>query len=184
MTDYKSVWVKWIAFLNMDLKFRKNFLESLHVEVTRGFDVVAKIGIEEIEANFDDKKMLGEIKSDVERILSVSVWAGYSLFLIHKGIDPEEKNLVASKKTNKLGQVWMENYERDQNKSLLTKIDPFISILIEKQTDLQMNMLFLNFPKIQRGPYFQISNIATYANWAAHQGYIFGMIEAELNNYA
>lgn len=182
MIDYKDVWVKWMTFLNMDLKFRKEFLESLNLEVMKGFDVVAQIATEEVEIDFSDKKTFNDIKLELGAIFSHSVWAGYALFLVFEGIDPEKENLIANTATGELGNIWMDSHEKDKGKSYISKIDPFLSMFIEKNTALLINQLFLQYPTIQKSPYSQVAGIEIFSNWAAHQGYIFGMIEKELNS--
>lgn len=180
MTDYKSIWIKWIAFLTMDAIFKEKMLQSFHREVVKGFEVIAKIGTEELEAKLREIPLFSEIKEDINKYLIDSVWAGYALFLIHEGINPEEKNLKDYEKTNALGDMWMQHYLKDQNKSLLEKIDPVICMLIEKQTQMNMNGLFFAYPTIQKEAYFQVSQIETFLNWSSHQGFIFGMVENRL----
>src|SRR3989344_3803771 len=87
--NYKDIWVKWMAFLEQDLEFRNEILNNLHQEVKKGFDVLVKISLEELEANIGNKSgIFSKIKPMVEEKLAFSVWSGYSLFLIEQGIDP------------------------------------------------------------------------------------------------
>ncbi|MBI4080654.1 MAG: hypothetical protein HY430_02675 [Candidatus Levybacteria bacterium] len=181
MTDYQSIWIKWIAFLSMDTSFRRNVFDSLHTEVAKGFDVIARIGTEELEALLPEKGLFEEVRHDLETLLTFNAWSGYSLFLISEGIDPERSRLKASKKTDALGNKWIEGYEKDQNASSFKKLDPILTIFIEKQTKLRMESLFLTHPALQKIAYSQIQHIETFANWASQQGFVFGVIESNLN---
>lgn len=180
MKDYESIWTKWMELLSQDIKSRKQFLDYLHFETQKGFDVIVRIAIEELEQQILDKPLLEKIRADLEFSLSVCVFSGYILFLVSLEIDPKKENLVARSQTNELGNVWIQNYEKDQGKSLLLKIDPIFSLYLEKTKQSEMNKIMYAFPEIIKSSYEQIGKIETFINWAAHQGFILGILEQEL----
>ncbi len=182
--DYNSIWIKWVAMMQLDLKSRREMLASLHTEVTKGFDVVTKIAVEEIEGNISNQANLKIYMEAIEEYIAFSVYGGYMLFLITHNIDPQVMNLLAQESTNKLGSKWVKNYEIDMNKSLLEKIDPMFSLIMEKGTQEKMNMLLVEFEDLADLKYKEMNIIETFINWAAHQGYILGILENELANIA
>ncbi len=176
--DYKSAWIRWVALCNSDLSERKKLLESLHPEVRKGFDIVVRIAYEEVSSQVKDLKTL---KDDIELGLTSLVFKGYLFFLVTQEIDPFESNLIANEKTNELGNVWMENYEKDQNRSIIEKIDPIISIIMQNEKDSQLIRLHKEHEEISNIPYNNIRLLELLYSWAIHQGFIFGMIEQNLS---
>lgn len=177
--DYKSAWIRWVTLYNSDLSERKKLLESLHPEVRKGFDIVVKIAYEEISTQVKDLKVL---KDDIEFGLSSLVFKGYLLFLVTQEIDPFESNLIANEKTNELGNLWMQNYEKDQDRSIIEKIDPIISIVMQNEKDNQFIILLKEHDDISKMPYSSIRLLELFYTWAIHQGFIFGMIENDLSD--
>lgn len=182
VTDYKSIWIKWVAMMQLDLKSRREMLALLHTEVTKGFDVVTKIAVEEIESNIADKEKLETCMEAIEEYIAFSVYGGYMLFLITHSIDPQTMNLLAQESTNGLGSEWVKNYDIDMNKSLLEKIDPILSLIMEKETQEKMNRLLVEFKDLAELKYKDMNLIEAFINWSAHQGYILGMLENELSS--
>ena len=182
VTDYKSVWIKWVAMMQLELKSRREMLALLHTEVTKGFDVITKIAAEEIEGNISDKENLKTFMDAVEEYIAFSVYGGYMFFLITHSIDPQAINLLAQESTNGLGGEWVRNYDADMNKSLLEKIDPILSLIMEKETQEKMNRILVEFRDLAELKYKDMNIIETFINWSAHQGYILGMLENELSS--
>jgi len=182
VTDYKSVWIKWAAMMQLDLKSRRELLALLHTEVTKGFDVITKIAAEEIEGNISDKDNLRTFMDAVEEYIAFSVYGGYMFFLITHSIDPQTMNLLAQESTNGLGSEWVKNYDADMNKSLLEKIDPILSLIMEKETQEKMNRLFVEFKDLAELKYKDMNLIEAFISWSAHQGFILGMLENDLSS--
>lgn len=168
--------------MQLDLKSRREMLALLHTEVTKGFDVVTKIAVEEIESNIADKEKLETCMEAIEEYIAFSVYGGYMLFLITHSIDPQTMNLLAQESTNGLGSEWVKNYDIDMNKSLLEKIDPILSLIMEKETQEKMNRLLVEFKDLAELKYKDMNLIEAFINWSAHQGYILGMLENELSS--
>lgn len=182
MKDYQTIWTKWITFLNSDLKFRKEILESIHIEVKNGFEVITRIALEELESKFSEKELFEKIKNDLLDSIGITAWSGYALLIIEHGIDPIKANLVARPETNELGNLWEEQQNKDQGKGLTAKIDPVLMIFLEKQTQNQINGLLLQYDDLVDLPYKLFGHIETFHAWAAYQGYILGMLEMGLNS--
>lgn len=182
MKDYQSILIKWMALFDVDEKIRKEILDSLHEEVKKGFDVITKVALEELGVKFKDDTNFPRIKTIIESLLSFSVFGGYMLYLISMAVDPVIKQLYKNEKTVELGNVWMDNYQKDQGKSLMMKIDPIIAHFIEKMKDTRMNQLLLSYPEIIDLSYKKVSEIEKFLNWAGYQGIIIGLLEEKLNN--
>ncbi len=180
MKDYVTIWTEWMKLLNKDVKSRKQFLDSLHFETQKGFDVIVRIATEELEQQVSDKHLLKKINEELEFSLSVCVLSGYLLFLVSLEIDPKKENLIARTQTNKLGNVWIENYDKDQGRSLLLKIDPILSLFLEKTKQSELNRMIYIFPEVIKFSYEQVGKIETFLSWASHQGFILGILEQEL----
>jgi hypothetical protein len=181
MRDYKSILVKWLALNESDEEIRKKLLGFLHEEVKKGFDVLTRIAIQELERTIGDKVYLDKVKDTLEMLLAFSAYGGYMLYLVENNLDPEKLALNKKEETNKLGAEWVQNYDKDQCKSLLLTIDPIISMFMEKGKQGRMNHLFLLFPDSMKLPYKDMAQIDTFLNWIAHQGYIFGILENNLS---
>ncbi len=178
--DYELIWTQWMQQLGQDIKSRKEFLDSLHFETQKGFDVIVRIATEELEVQVLDKQLLGKIRQELEFSLSVCVLSGYILFLVASEIDPKKENLVARTQTNELGNTWIKNYEKDQGRSLLLKIDHILSFFLEKTKQNELNRIIYVFPDVIKLSYEQFGKIETFLNWTAHQGFILGILEQEL----
>src|SRR3989338_198224 len=147
MTDYKATLVKWMALFQLDEKSRKEILDSLHPEIKKGFDIITKLAIEELEKQTDNKEFFKKAAETIETLLAFSVFSGYMLYLIENHIDPVKENLSQRESTKSLGTEWMMHYEVDQGNKLLSSIDPIISQMLQMGTGGWMNQLFLQFPE-------------------------------------
>jgi len=224
MKDYKDIWIKWLALLEMKTEFRIEILDSLHDETKAGFDSITKISTEQLTADLEneaprptkcdvvssplsaaelksaeaehsihprsinvpwcsakeDKDFWKEILSTIEALLSFSVWGGYMLFMIAKSIDPVKERLHEIKSSSDLGNKWIENYQKDQSKSLISEINPILSLFLEQGKQGRMNQLLLAHPEITKKSYKEIKQIEKFLYWAALQGYILGLLEIKL----
>jgi len=174
--DYNSIWIKWNALFNSEIYIQKNFIESIHIEVAKGFDIISKIATESIESHSPSfKKHINSI-GELTALLTIK---GYALYLISHNIDPEKKNLIASKETGELGNRWMENQEKDQGLTLMTRIDPILSVLLHHESKSTLDNFLSNNSEFDKTPYSEISIANLFFGWAIHQGYIFGILENE-----
>lgn len=175
---YNSVWLKWSLLNNQDIKERKDLISNLNVEVKKGFDVVVRIGFEEAVNQTGD--LLPPYKEYVEQSLALLVFAGYTLFLVANSSDPVAENLVAQTSTARLGEVWMESFEKDKGLSYVEKIDPILALLMEEEKNRHLLFITQQKEDIRNAPFEKVSHLGMYFSWAIQQGYIFGMIEQDL----
>jgi hypothetical protein len=181
MKDYLSLLSQWLEFNDQDLSKRKTFIDSLHIEVRKAFDVITRISLEEL--NHYIKELLADkiVNDSIEESLAFCVYAGYTLFLTEHSINLSAQNMIAKHTTNILGDMWIEHYEKDQHKSFFTQIDPIVSMMLEKVAQLEINTLLYQLPQIAHFQYKQVEQINAFLNWATNQGYIIGLIEQELS---
>lgn len=182
MKDYKSTLVRWITLGQLSDKDRKEILDNLHPEIKKGFDIITKLAIEELEKQTDNKEFSNKAKDTIETLFAFSVFGGYMLFLIENHIDPAKETLSTRESTKSLGTEWMMHYEVDQGNKLLSSVDPIISQMMQTGTGGWMNQLFLRFPECMDYTYKTVSNVEKFINWSAHQGYLFGILEQQLKS--
>src|SRR5882672_3365976 len=101
--DYQDIWTRWVAFLESDIKVRKEVLDSLHIELRQGFSVIAQVSVEQLEHLFAKQDFFHKLRADLQQTLLFSVWCGYALYLISEEIDPVKENLIVKSETNALG---------------------------------------------------------------------------------
>ena len=130
MRDYKAIWEKWQTLLSQNIKFRNEILTSLHIEVSKGFDVIVTVASEQLGLELKNTVNTTDLGSKIESHLAFLAFGGYMLFLISEGVDPIEKNLIARHETNELGNVWTKNQEKDNGISLIQKVDPIMAIFL------------------------------------------------------
>jgi hypothetical protein len=178
--NYEDIWKRWLLFLTVDIKKRKEILDAIHIEVKQGFDVVIKIAVEESEQQIENKVLFGEIKNFYEASLSLCVFYGYSLFLVDNHIDPIKENLLINSETNELGNRWMEEHEKDQHRELILKIDPILSLFLEKIKQDELNKMLVEYEMLRSASYRDVNMLDTFLNWSSHQGFILAMLEFSL----
>ncbi len=179
MKDYQALWIKWEAILSSDIKEQKDLLDSLNIEVKKGFDVIVRIASEELIAQTDKK--LESYKEDLEKNLAILAFSGYLLYLVQSSTDPKESNLVAKTSTSELGTTWMESFEKDKGIRYVEQIDPVFSLLLDSRKQSCIDSLMNEKKDLAQLPYQLIHMIELYFLWTAQQGYIFGIIEQELS---
>jgi len=180
MKDYLSILIKWTALNESNILAQKELLNDLNIEITKGFDVITRITNEEVDSQTGER--FKNHANNMENVIAQLIFAGYKLFLIQGNIDPKEKNLIAETSTNVLGNVWMENFEKDQSKSLFEKIDPILSLMMEREVRNKLTAILQSDNTSDSTTYkvsFIIENLLV---WAINQGYILGIIEHDLTN--
>ncbi|MBD3362377.1 hypothetical protein GF362_01520 [Candidatus Dojkabacteria bacterium] len=180
MTNFNEVFTKWLAFFESADETKKDVFESIHPEVKKGFDVVTRVSKEEIQALLNNEEFLKKIEQNLIRLLAFSVFGGYMLFCIRKGIDPVKESLKDNENVAKVGNSWMEAYKQDNFKSLIQSIEPLVVLMVEKGKQARMNQLIMSFPEIMNLSFKDGLQIDKFMRWAGLQGYILGMLEQEL----
>ena len=178
---YPSLISKWWALFELRTDERKKILETLHDEVKKGFDVITRISMEELSSEFTNKEVLSVLYNNIESIFSYSVWGGYMLNLIFNARDPEKEKFKEKKETIKLGSKWVEIYHQDRAMSLVNKIDPLITAIFNRGSQVRLNQLFAILPDLQTQPYRDVALIEQFINWSNYQGYILAELERLLN---
>jgi|GEM_PF-703941 len=182
LIDYNELWTKLVVFFDAKPEERSNFVEKLHSEITSGFDTITKISMEEIEKKIQDAELFSQIQELVEAQLAFSVMTGYVAYLFVKDVDPEKEKFKDREKTGKIGEEWTKSQTKNQTKEYLKDIDFVVSMLLEKSTGGRINQILLNHPESKDTPYIDMALIETFLNWSAHQGFVLGLIEHDLNN--
>lgn len=180
MKDYFDVLNKWSVFSAGGKELRKQVLDSLHTEVKKSFDVITRISIQEIGGQIQDKSYLERITQLLEGLLAFSIFGGYLLFMVEKGVDPVTAGLGNRTGTADLGKIWVEEQKRDGMKDMLSAIDPIISMFLVKAKQTRMNQLFASFPDTMEVSYKDVALVDKFLGWAGHQGYLIAQIEENL----
>ncbi|MEN9328586.1 MAG: hypothetical protein RI947_1394 [Candidatus Parcubacteria bacterium] len=181
MKDYSTLWEDWATAVESTGEEKQKLIESVHDEVKAGIDAIVKAAAEELSKRLEGGYMKDE-EQVTKEVLAVTVWSGYLLYLTDNNIDAVKLKLNEVKATEELGSTWMEQYDKDQNKSLLMEIDPVISMFLEKLKQSKISYLLSKFPELMSKSYKRVSDSETFINWAAHQGYILGMLESKLSH--
>ena len=156
-------------------------VDALHTEVTTGVQAMAGLASSEMG------RILGEAAYDkretyitaVTPIVALAALDGYLLCLIEQGVNPMTAVLAAQDKTKGLGEVWSQQYQKDQNTSYLNKADQIMVLLLGKIQELRVNQALSFAPEIVNLPYKVTEKLHQYIGWAVYQGYILGLMEKE-----
>lgn len=179
MTDYLSLWDRWLAFSTLPEEDGKTLLQNLHEEVRAGTEMLGVFGgtqIDEIltDVSFDQKK---EYLEAAAPILSFAALHGYCLFLMSRGVNPVTANLKNRPGTAQLGVVWMEGYKKDQHAAILQSIDPILFLILGAVADVRINQLLAVEPRVVDLRYKVTERIHQTVRWAACQGFVLGVLE-------
>lgn len=180
MTDYKEIYIKWLAYFEIDENARLEIYNNFHEEIQKAFEIIVTIAIEELEHAMADKMFYQKIKSLLEEQFFIFMVAGYILYLITNKIDPDKENLKNRETTSGVGSEWMREYDKDQLKTLLEAIDPILQLFLYQQAENRMNYFFLHHPEIMHMSYKEVSKLEKIMKWTIGQGYIFGELEKKL----
>jgi hypothetical protein len=182
MIDYKTIWSQWTNFFEKDFDVVKPIINSFHIEVQNGFNVITSLSLEQLDKSLNANIEFKKAREDIESALLFSVIGGYLLFLISTSIDPFKNKLRLNEKTSRLGEAWMNEYKKDQTLSYILKIEPIVSLFLEKGNQSRINILLIQDPRLWNVEYKNIKKIEQFINWASYQGYILGLLEQSLVN--
>ncbi len=183
--DYQKLWDRWTGLMMLPETDYKHLLTLLHEEMKAGIEFLGTIVGSEGEAilkdiSFSKKK---EYLKALVPLANVSALFGYLLFLMTKGVNPDEANLSRREETKGLGAAYMEQFQKDQNASYIRNISPLHSLFLEKVYELRVNQLVAAVPESVDLPYKVIEGIHQYLRWSAHQGFVLGMMEEQLGSH-
>lgn len=182
--DYKALFERWVALTTMAEDDRKTLVERIHEEVTVGVQALAGVAAQEIDkvlsdATYDKKEAYLKLAAPV---LALAAFDGYLLSLMERGINPQTASLVENEQTKGLGERWSKGYEKDQNASMIQKIDPIIGLFLNRMHELRVNQMLSFHPEIIDLPYKTTEKLNQYFGWAVYQGYVMGALESEQHN--
>lgn len=178
--DYKQLFDRWVALTTLAEDDRKALVERIHEEVTVGVQALAGVAAQEMEKLLSGAAYAGKEKylKVAAPVLALSAFDGYLLSLMEHGINPETANLTANTQTKGLGERWSKGYEKDQNVSIIQKIDPIIGLFLNRMHELRVNQILSFHPEIVELPYKTTEKLNQYFGWAVYQGYVMGTLES------
>lgn len=179
--DYKQLFDRWVMLATLPEEDRKSLVESMHEEVTTSVQAFAGLGAVEMDKilkGVEYPKREIYIKT-VAPVLALAAFDGYLLALMEKGVNPQTADLVSRESTKGLGERWSVAYGKDQNISILQKIDPITGLILSKMQEVRVNQMLSFYPEIIDLPYKITEKLHQYIGWAVHQGYVLGVMEQE-----
>lgn len=181
--NYTELFERWVASTTLSEKDRVTLIEKLHEEIVSGVQALGGLAVSEMRKLLDAIQYPQKDKyiEDITPVVALAALDGYMLFLITHDINPQEAGLVTKEKTKEVSKVWSTAYNKDQCISYLEKVDPIVSMMLSKISELRVNQELSFHPKIVDLPYKTTEKLHQYLGWAVHQGYVLGAIEEELN---
>lgn len=182
MTDYLSLWDRWIAFSVLSQEDGKTLLQNLHEEVRAGIEMLGSISLSEMAEIFKGVEFAQ--KDDYLKaagpVLIFSCLNGYSLYLISEDVNPLTAQLKDRRSTEKLGELWTNQYRKDQNQPYLDAIDPFVSLILGRIQEIRVNQLLAFIPEVVSLPYKITERLHQSIGWSVYQGFVLGVMEKKL----
>lgn len=182
MTDYKQLWDRWVALTVLPEKERADMIEHLHEEVTSGVTALATLANAQVGKILVDAKYekTEEYLKAMAPVTALAALDGYLLSLMEHEVNPMTNDLATREATNGLGEHWSKGHKKDQNRVYIDKIDPMITLMLERMYDLRVNQTLSFCPDIVELPYKITEKLHQYIGWSVYQGYVLGIMEAEL----
>lgn len=179
--DYKQLFDRWVMLTTLSEDDRKALVTRMHEEVTTGVQAMAGLAVAEVAKVFEggNYEKHEEYIKTLAPILALAAFDGYLLSLMERGVNPQTADLTARESTKQLGERWSKGYKKDQNASYLDKIDPILTLILNKIYELRVNQMLSFHPESVELPYKVIEKVHQYIGWAVHQGYVLGVMEQE-----
>lgn len=180
--DYRQLWDRWIALTILPEDDRQDLVEHLHEEITSGVTALATLANAQMGKLLADAKYAKEEEylKAVAPVTALAALDGYFLSLMERGINPQKERLSENEKTSGLAKQWSAGHEKDQNRSIIDKIDPVVTLMLERIYDLRVNQILSFQPEIVEQPYKLTEKLHQYIGWAVYQGYVLGALEQSL----
>ena len=183
MTDYLSLWNRCIALSVLPDEDRKTLVGNLHPETRAGIEMLGSLAAAEMGEILKDS---GFSKKDdylkaAGPVLTWSALNGYCLYLMTQNVNPLTVDLKSREDTKNLGNQWTEQFQKDQHRSSIEKIDPIVAMLLGKISELRVNQLLALVPQVIDFPYKTTERLNQYIGWAVYQGFVLGVMESELS---
>ena len=182
--SYIQLFDRWVALTTLSEKDRGDLLNNLHEEVVSGTQTLASLACSEMGRVLDEVKYAARntYLEAVAPVVSMAALDGYLLSKIEQGVNPQEQKLALKESTNGLGNRWSAQFQNDQSRSYIDKIDPIVSMILQKMTELRINQTISFHKEIVDLPYKQVEQMHQYIGWCVHQGYVLGVVEQELSH--
>lgn len=183
MTDYLSLWNRCVALSVLPDEDRKTLVGNLHPEARAGIEMLGSAAAAEMWEIIKDN---GFSKKDeyLQAAGPVIIWSalgGYCLYLMTQNVNPLTTDLKGAEDTKNLGNRWTGQFQKDQNKSYIDKIDPIVAMILGKISELRVNQLLSLVPEIIDLPYKTTERLNQYIGWSVNQGFVLGVMESELS---
>ncbi len=181
MTDYLEIWNRFNVLMVLPDEDRKTLVENLHEETRAGIEMLASLAASEMAEllkNTEFSKKYEYLKA-AGPILSFACLNGYCLYLLFQKVNPLTTNLSNRATTEKLGETWMTNYRKDQNKSYIDKIDPILSLMLGQIQEIRVNQLLALVPDVIELPYKITERLHQSIGWSVFQGFVIGVMEIQ-----
>src|SRR3989344_6443704 len=185
MTDYLSLWNRMLALSVLPDEDRKALVGNLHPETRAGIEMLGSVAAAQMREILKDGAF--DKKDDYLKAAGpVLIWSalnGYCLYLMTQNVNPLTTDLKGREDTKNLGNRWIGQFQRDQNRSYIEKIDPIVSMLLGKISELRVNQLLALVPQVIDLPYKTTERLNQHIGWAVYQGFVLGVMESEEKNH-
>jgi len=182
--NYLQFFDRWVALTTLSEKDRAELLNNLHEEVVSGTQTLASLACSEMGRVLDEVSYQARdiYLEAVAPVVSMAALDGYLLSKIELGINPQAEKLVLKESTNGLGNRWSAQFQSDQSRSYIDKIDPIVGMILQRIQDLRINQAISFYKDVIDLPYKTVEQMHQYIGWCVYQGYVLGVIEQELSH--
>lgn len=182
--NYTQLFDRWVALTTLSEKDREELLAHLHEEVVSGTQTLASLACSEMGRVLDEVnyKARDAYLEAVAPVVAMAALDGYLLSKIEQGVNPLTEQLSLKESTKGLGNRWSSQFQKDQSRSYIDKIDPIVGMILQKVNALRINQAISFYTGIIDLPYKTVENAHQYIGWCVYQGYVLGVVEQELSH--
>ena len=182
--NYIQLFDRWVALTTLSEKDRTDLLQNLHEEVVSGTQTLASLACSEMGRVLDEAKYEARnaYLEAIAPVVSMAALDGYLLSKIELGVNPQEEKLALRESTKGLGNRWSTQFQSDQSRSYIDKIDPIVGMLLQRIQDLRINQAISFYKDVIDLPYKAVEQVHQYIGWCVYQGYVLGVVEQELSH--
>lgn len=182
--NYTQLFDRWVALTTLSEKDRGDLLNNLHEEVVSGTQTLGALACSEMgrvldEAKYEARNVYLEA---VAPVVAMAALDGYLLALIEREVNPQTEELAFRESTKGLGNKWSTQFQKDQSRSYIDKIDPILVMILQKIQELRINQALSFHREVIDLPYKVTEQLHQYIGWCVHQGYVLGVMEQELRH--
>lgn len=182
--NYTQLFDRWVVLTTLSEKDRGDLLNNLHEEVVSGTQTLGALACSEMgrvldEAKYEARNVYLEA---VAPVVAMAALDGYLLALIEREVNPQIEELASRESTKGLGNKWSTQFQKDQSRSYIDKIDPILVMILQKIQELRVNQALSFHREVIDLPYKVTDQLHQYIGWCVHQGYVLGVMEQELRH--